>query len=34
MASADNRRYLPEASMAPLYPERDTEAIPPINSGE
>ena len=32
--SADNRRYLSEASMAQLYPERDTEPIAAINSGE
>jgi putative transposase len=32
--SADNRRYPSKASMAPLYPERDTAAIAAINSGE
>jgi transposase-like protein len=32
--SADNRRYLSEASMALLYPDRDTGPIAAIDSGE
>ena len=31
---ASDRRYLSEGSMALLYPERDTELIAELNSGD
>ena len=31
---AGDRRYLSEGSMALLYPERDTELVAELNSGE
>ena len=31
---AGDRRYLSDASMAELYPERDTEPVAAINSGD
>ena len=31
---AGDRRYLSEGSMSKLYPERDTGAVAPLNTGD